>query len=178
MLFKIIFKKDWRCFKKDQEFTFRKGINLLVGDQGSGKSSLLNVILRKDNNIIKIDCKEKYTTMFHDFEKNNPRQSQRLDDLFKIATVFSSHGETVNAILKSLTNPEASDIIFMDEPDMALSVRSIQKLINTLKSINNKHVIAAVHNPFLIREFDVLSVEHNMWMSGNDFIKKHLESAN
>lgn len=37
MLKTIIFKKDHRCFKEGETFNFRPGVNLLVGDQDTGK---------------------------------------------------------------------------------------------------------------------------------------------
>ena len=46
MLESISFTQDWRCFKTGEEFIFRPDVNLLVGDQGCGKSSLLTAIRR------------------------------------------------------------------------------------------------------------------------------------
>jgi recombinational DNA repair ATPase RecF len=43
MLTKIEFQRDYRCFKAGDCFDLKPGLNLLVGDQGSGKSSLLGV---------------------------------------------------------------------------------------------------------------------------------------
>ena len=172
-LFEIIFKQDWRCFKKDQKFEFRKGINLLVGDQGTGKSSLLKLIFesKKHQDIIKINCKEKFKTAFLDFEKQNPRTEKRIDTIFQIASIFSSHGETVNSILHSIKKLE-EDIVLMDEPDMALSIRSILKLVKLFKELEtNKTIITSAHNPYLIEPFDVLSLEHRKWMSGKEFIE-------
>jgi predicted ATPase len=44
MIRSIKFKKDHRVFKKDEEYTFKPGMNLLVGDQGSGKSTLIELL--------------------------------------------------------------------------------------------------------------------------------------
>ena len=44
MLNTLKFKENWRCFKAGDTFDFRPGVNLLVGDQGCGKSSLLQAI--------------------------------------------------------------------------------------------------------------------------------------
>ena len=47
MIKSITFKKDFRCFVKGDKFDFRSGINVLVGDQGSGKSTLIELIRSK-----------------------------------------------------------------------------------------------------------------------------------
>lgn len=45
MLRSVTILKDVRgCLKKGETFTFRPGLNLLVGDQGTGKTSLLSLI--------------------------------------------------------------------------------------------------------------------------------------
>jgi|SRR6185436_2834842 len=47
MIKTVLFKKDFRCFSKGDKFEFRSGINLLVGDQGCGKSTLIELIRSK-----------------------------------------------------------------------------------------------------------------------------------
>ena len=49
MIKSIKFKQDFRSFKKGDEFTFKPGVNILVGDQGSGKSTLIEMIRIKFN---------------------------------------------------------------------------------------------------------------------------------
>lgn len=68
----------------------------------------------------------------------------------------------------------------MDEPDMALSIRSIAKLVGKLRQAvqNNCQVIAAVHNPLLINSFDeVFSVEHRRWMKSSQFVELQWQPA-
>jgi predicted ATPase len=67
-------------------------------------------------------------------------------------------------------------IWFLDEPDMALSIRSCHWLAITFKEAADRgqQIIAAVHNPILIASVDqVYSVEHRCWMDSADFIKAH-----
>ena len=64
----------------------------------------------------------------------------------------------------------------MDEPDMALSIRSVNKLVKLFKLLIRKqnHIICSVHNPILINGFnEVLSLEHKKWMLGSEFINSH-----
>lgn len=41
--------EDWRSFKSGFKIIFHPGINLIVGDQGTGKSSLLHLISEEKN---------------------------------------------------------------------------------------------------------------------------------
>jgi len=184
MLKSIRFIRDYRCFKKDDAFTFRPGINLLVGEQGTGKSTLINIVRdegkggkTKDRTITLEATPIKM--MAFDFEKDTPRgKSYFNDDMDMIAQVqclFVSHGEMNNAILKALGTHK--EILFMmDEPDMALSIRSCHKLVGLFKKAAEEkcQVIAAVHNPIIIEAFpEVLSLEHRKWMTSKDFIDAH-----
>lgn len=67
------------------------------------------------------------------------------------------------------------DMIFMDEPDMALSIRSCHKLVALLKKLGKKQqIVAAVHNPIVIGGFpEVYSTEHCRWMPLEEFIGSH-----
>lgn len=44
MITSITFKKDFRTFKEGDTFDFKPGVNILVGDQGCGKSTLIELI--------------------------------------------------------------------------------------------------------------------------------------
>ena len=186
MLESISFTQDWRCFKTGEEFIFRPDVNLLVGDQGCGKSSLLTAIRRdgipnmsisdpdklKDSvaKVIATEC-QSYT---FDFERDNVRTKAHMGNtpVFQILSKWKSHGETNLAILENLTGVKDS-VIFMDEPDMALSIRSIHFLVGLFEKFasNGNQVIASVHNPIVIEAFPrVLSLEHRAWISCHKFI--------
>lgn len=140
MITKITFLQNYRSFKTNDQFEFISGINLLVGDQGVGKSSLLNLIknYNKYKDIVVIDCNKLIKTASLDFEKDNVRIKDRIigNTKFTIASNFSSHEECNNAILNNT----------------ALSIRSICKLVEKLKKVSNsKQIIASVHNPYLIQ---------------------------
>ena len=44
LLSEVRFREDYRCFTAGQVLTFEKGVNLLVGEQGSGKSTLISLL--------------------------------------------------------------------------------------------------------------------------------------
>ena len=179
MITKVTFLKDYRCFKEGECYSFQPGVNLLVGDQGCGKSSLLTLFGKcKSPDIIEVSTDKLTQTASFDFEHDNLRTQGALSQnkvKFKaqVAFLWSSHGQSVNYVLNKLDKLE-TDVLFMDEPDMALSIRSILKLVHKLQEVEKlgKQIITAVHNPLLISKFDsVLSLEHKTWMNSKDFIK-------
>lgn len=188
MLKSIIFLKSWRCFKEHSIIEFRPGVNLLVGDQGTGKSSLFqaiqvcgirghrNVHLPKDVPAI-IDYEgEPIESFAFDFERDNYRTKSYFNDAvgFHIASMKHSHGEMVTAILNMLLEINKPKIILVDEPDMALSIRSCYRLIKIFQHIANQggQVFATIHNPIVIAGFEkVYSLEHCRWISSQEFIK-------
>lgn len=188
MLTNIKILEDFRCFKKDTSFEIHPGVNLLVGDQGTGKSSLIELLINKNrfDKTVELDCSSPMEVRFFDFEKDNPRTRGSFparQELFKphLAAQLSSHGETVISVIKSVYNTVGNDdekyIILMDEPDMALSIRSIYKLRDIFRDLvdaKGVQILASVHNPLLIASFpEVLSLEHLAWMSSQDFISSH-----
>jgi hypothetical protein len=44
LLSEVRFREDYRCFTAGQVLTFVKGVNLLVGEQGTGKSTLISLL--------------------------------------------------------------------------------------------------------------------------------------
>ena len=183
MLEEVKFLKDHRCFKEGDSFKFRD-VTVLVGDQGCGKSTLLYSLGKFDKTVVKVKTTDDklIETTFLDFEKDNPRQgvgARRLMDknaMASVAVFFSSHGETVKALLKSITDEFKDKCIFMDEPDMALSIRSCHLLVDFIKQAvkNGNQVVLSAHNSIVIAAFDeVLSLEHRKWMKSSEFIESH-----
>ena len=177
MLKTLTFLKDHRCFKKDEAYEFRP-LTLLVGDQGSGKSTLVSIIRhpKKFTELVKITS-NKIALCSFDFEKDSPRGDSSLREdvstLWQVNTRFISHGEMINQILNYLT--QKKDTLFlMDEPDAALSIRSCHKLIEKINTAiaNSCQIIASVHNPIIIGSVpEVLSLEHKKWMDSKEFIE-------
>ena len=174
MLQQITFLKDYRCFKKGRAFDF-KPLTLLVGDQGVGKSTILQLLSKfnpKDKEpVIKMICPERIETLSFDYERDSPRMSSYVSTILDVATRFSSHGEFVRLMNDSLREQKGV-LWIMDEPDGALSIRSCLKLAESIKvALNNKcQIVAAVHSPILMCEFpEVYSLEHLKWMPPGEF---------
>jgi predicted ATPase len=189
MLETITFLKPWRCFQKET-IKFHAGVNLLVGDQGTGKSSLFQAIQvegmkktyswnlpLKDSIPAVIDYQGKATPVFaFDFESDNYRTKTWFGSEigFHVASMHKSHGEMVTAIIDSWLRIDKPFIVLVDEPDMALSIRSCHKLVRAFQHVTDVggQVIATAHNPIVIAGFDeVYSLEHRHWMPSGEFIE-------
>jgi predicted ATPase len=187
MIHLIEFTADWRCFKAGDRFEFRPGVNLMVGDQGCGKSSLFQA-MRAAGTEDKIgggkDLREKVTLkcsqcrMYsYDFEKDNVRTKSYFGKniMFQAGSMFASHGECNLALLNALETA-ADCLVLMDEPDTALSIRSCNVLAQRFRAVadRNSQVIAAVHSLAVIQQFnEVLSIEHGRWMPSAEFVASH-----
>jgi predicted ATPase len=188
MISQVEFTKDFRCFTAGDVIDFRPGVNLLVGDQGCGKSTLLATIrncgsklkvsdraYRKERcAVVKVKSDGPVQTMAFDFEYDNLRTKGHFGANIQqqVGSMFASHGEVNRVIHQSMGKAE-NTIIFLDEPDMALSIRSCYELARTMQDCARQgcQIIAAVHSYVVIEMFEfVLSLEHREWMESGDFI--------
>ena len=180
MLKKITFKKDWRCFKAGEIFEFRP-LTILVGDQGCGKSTILNLLAnagdRHTDEIIAIVAGRIETRAF-DYEKNNPGMSSYVQTALDVVTRFKSHGQFVAALNDTLKEQKGVCWI-LDEPDSALSIRSCVKLAECFKTALKQgcQVVTSIHSPVVL-DFagakEVYSLEHRKWMKPVDFVATQL----
>lgn len=189
MLTSMTFLKDFRVFAEGETFTFRPGVNYIVGDQGSGKSTFLEQLALKVSKkmaqrvslepMVSVTYDTSFHPFFFDFEKYNPRTQPALgmgygyDEVQQISSHYISHGEFVRAFLESLKTAPASLCAIFDEPDAALSARSVLRLAANLDALaaRGAQIIASVHNPWLIEtQKEVLSLEHRRWMPSEEFL--------
>ncbi len=189
MLKMVLILKPWRCFKGEEVIAFHPGVNLLVGDQGSGKSSLFQAIQlrgmkkpkswnlpQSDTVPVVIDYQGEAIPVFaFDFEQDNYRTKSFFDGdiAFQVGAWRKSHGETVLAILGALELADKPMMVLLDEPDMALSIQSCRRLARIFNHVADMggQVISTAHNPILILSYeDVYSVEHGKWMSSREYV--------
>jgi len=187
MLETVIFLKPWRCFKEDEVIEFKLGVNLIVGDQGTGKSSLFQAIQVKgmkkprswnlpQTDSIPVEIVAKDIPVFaFDFEHDSPRTKAWFDDDidFHMKSMFHSHGQMVTAIIDAWLRIDKPWLVLVDEPDTALSIRSCHKLVRAFRHISfmGGQVIATAHNPIVIAGFEeVYSLDHHQWMPSQEFI--------
>lgn len=192
---KIEIVKDYRTFKKGLEIELRS-LNLLVGDQGAGKSSLLQCLheLGQQNKgekvvqiVLKKDSQQKGVEVFYfDAEKHNPRMKdpQLYTDVRgrdvgigytnALVSRFASHGEILKKFTVDAISKASKCIVLLDEPESALSLKNQFKLVKEIQKAvdRNVQVLMATHCLPLIQSVEnVYSVEHFKWMTSKEFIE-------
>jgi predicted ATPase len=194
MINMVLVLKPWRCFTGEEVIHFRPGVNLIVGDQGSGKSSLFQAIQLRgmskpaswklppiDEVPVMIDWQgDPMPSFAFDFEHDSYRTKPFFEGAFTfhLNSMHSSHGEMVVSMLKTLEEIDKPMFVLVDEPDMALSIRSCLRLVRLFKRVAELggQVIATAHNPVLIGGFEeVYSIEHGEWMPSQKYIDTQME---
>jgi len=190
MVTSVRFLQKFCCFEPGDTFEFRPGVNLLVGDQGCGKSSLMNAIRLSDrkNPVVEVVLGQRGAKVFaFDFERDNPRMrsmSSEGDLSYQMKAAWGSHGESVKSILSGLLpavqgqlrkHPDLTPLVLLDEPDIGLSIRSCYRVIGVLLKLEalGAQILCAVHNPTVIEAFpQVLSLEDREWLASEVFIER------
>lgn len=176
MLKQVKFKTDYRCFTKNEKLKFVKGVNIVVGDQGTGKSSLLGLLAENNTDILDINA-DLTKTAFFDSENHNPRKESYLSSGFEVKSRFMSHGQCQYQIMQMMKKAKTPTCFLCDEPDTALSIRSCVKLASLFKEMsrNGHQVIASVHNIVVIASFGyVLDIENRRRVSSKVFLRNIL----
>ena len=169
-------------------------VNIFVGNQGCGKSTILNLIQKSHEDVEITLSKALINNMtgkgvdsfFFDSEKDNPRMKD--PELFTkangenigigygsaLASRFKSHGEILESFVITPILKAGNCVIILDEPESGLSITNQFKMISAIKTAvdNNCQFFIASHCYPLIESFDVISLEHNSQMKGIEFINK------
>ena len=98
------------------------------------------------------------------------------EDFLAEATRLKSHGQVILPMLKQL-NESKGAMIFLDEPETSLSIRSQYLLANILlqTQFQDCQSFVATHSQILIESVDeVFSLEHLKWMPSKEFIATQL----
>jgi energy-coupling factor transporter ATP-binding protein EcfA2 len=161
-------------YKKDSEFILKDGINLLVGDNGCGKSTLIRLLIKA--NLENLKGLIVYNV---DMEKTNPNISkpdpdngtthspQQISNMFMWSV--ESHGETREGVLAGVLSNEF-DMLILDEPEQGLSLRNQLKYLNKLKE-TGKPIIISTHSKTFIENVDeVFDVETMKWVNSNEYL--------
>ncbi len=171
MLTTVIFKKTYRTYLAGTCIKFRPGVNLLVGDNGTGKSSLIQLIRKYSDKLtdharetVSIHTDSETKIWSHDFEKDNVRTQSYFGDnmQFQIGAMFSSHGEVSRVYLGDLLKFKEKGLIVLDEPDIGLSPASILMLIDAFKHVADigGQIVDSVHNLEIMKNFEPLFNMH------------------
>jgi predicted ATPase len=192
----IKFNRKFRSYSEGQLIEFKSGLNIIVGDQGCGKSSLFYSIINWEESGISMarDGSVLPEYRFMDTESMNPRlkdsfeahrkfedfgslggyQKAELDSaIFRFETGINqqSHGEVILPLILSST--EKGLTYFVDEPEAGLSIRSQYKIAEHFKELAKySQLFVATHSLVLMETAKkVLSLEHKRWMPTQEFIE-------
>ncbi len=181
MLSMLAFKRDFRTFKRGDLVKFPDPVTILVGDQGSGKSTLIELIRAlgtpptareklwqsvtlsqtEAGGIVAAFADGLLRIWARDFERDGvrnrtdiaPDEQGGLD--LQLAAMRLSHGQSNRLILDELgrTTVTAPTLFLLDEPDSALSPRSCYALVRLFRKLASEghQVIASLHSPIAIR---------------------------
>lgn len=192
---KISFRESYRNLPADLVIEPR-ALNLLVGEQGSGKSSLLELMhehgTRKGKkSVLGIELtpetiQKGVTTYYFDSEKHNPRMkdpshytnvdgtNRGIGYVSALTSRFVSHGELLKQFTVDGLVRAKDSIVFIDEPESGLSIRNQYKLVASVNEAvyNGCQLFIATHCLPLIESCEhVYSMEHRCWIESGAFIE-------
>lgn len=215
--------KDKIVIPEGLTIELQPGINILAGDQGAGKSTLIELLRSfiekhhprkgygrmrsyspsslngqpKLDDLLEIETDtplEETKLVALDFEQDASRSKGSLDwdgplgGLFQVFAMRMSHGQSVQGALNQVLNDILKErdekgslppmVMIFDEPDAALSIKSIATLHGVLRNIVEKlgaQIILSAHHPFLLGCFkQVFSMEKHQWISPKDYFLSQL----
>jgi predicted ATPase len=177
-------------FKKGLTIDFKPNANVIVGSNGCGKSQLFKILNNKINGISTdfgsdddiIVNFEKIESMSVNFESDalknsiNPNPNDMENFLRQTAMVLDSreksHGENSKILLDFYNNKE-NNILFMDEPENGLDLKSQVELIHKIKNLaKNNQIFIISHNKMLIEAFDnIYDMDRFIWTKPDELFK-------
>ncbi len=158
---------NWLCtlpaFPVGHTISFDPRITWIVGENGCGKSSLLNLLMQSGENKRKekptgfsIEMhppNEKTTIRFFDTEKMNPRVSERCESMYAVAVIMTraSHGQVLFPIIEAIrSDPTLCNCVsLVDEPEAGISPWNQKKLITSFEAATREkgiQLIVATHS--------------------------------
>lgn len=138
----------WRV-KRFRKFDFQPGINLLIGPNGTGKSTLMRSIMNCPDCLREEDGETRYTLF--DAERMNPHHPDTpvrnpTEMKLHVRGMFSSHGEILQAAFSTLRMGKGSCLL-LDEPESGQDFDHILSLRTAMDRAVAKgvQIIVATH---------------------------------
>lgn len=155
-------------FEKGLKIEFKPGLNIIIGDNGTGKSVLMDMVLKylvKEQtysvDVIDFDIQTPCKFLAMDFVNDRTVKSEDLnpesDDFMMHSMNFledrqSSNGENTKKVLNKIdpNNIEDNTIYMFDEPETGLSIIAQIDLRKMLLELSkNNQIIVITHSKFV-----------------------------
>ncbi len=165
--------------KKNKKLTFHKNVTFFVGENGTGKSTLLEAIAvaygfnaEGGTKNFRFSTKDTHSELFNHLRlvKESPARDGfflRAESLYNVASYIDeldggvlsyggaslhslSHGESFFAVMQNRFG--GNGLYLLDEPEAALSPMKLMSLICLIRSLvmKNSQFIIATHSPILM----------------------------
>lgn len=136
---------------------FNPGVNLVVGRNGCGKSSMFEAIRNElehgtgQNARLSRDPTVPHLWYSGSLATADAAVSLRGSEGSTLSAGHASHGELLQRHLQALTNIEGEAVVLMDEPDIGLDFFAIAELAKTIVAKSDTvQFIVATHSPLLM----------------------------
>ena len=154
----------WRV-RRYRTLRFRPGLNLLIGPNGTGKSTILRAIAECPDCQRREDDRTNY--MFFDSESMNPKRTDRpirntTEMKLHLRSLFSSHGEILQAAFSALRLEPATCLLF-DEPEAGQDFDHVLALRAAMDRAiaQGVQVIAATHEVLFWERAHILELRRD-----------------
>ena len=168
---------------------FRDSITLIVGENGSGKSTMLKYMSDRkaakrdgvtDKMVISEESKN-VRSMYFDTEKNNPRINRpasfnAVDVMNHLNGNMQSHGETLFPILEYVGQMQNA-VVLVDEPESGISLSNQKKLWEAFSAAaaNGCQLVIATHSYLFIQwAGEVFDMSSGKYVSSERYIESAL----
>lgn len=171
-----IIDRDFQSRAGVETVTFQPGINLLVGANGSGKSSLLGAIQREirdnDQRTARLTRDASVPVKSYIGEEATSRKDASADSM-SLAQINLSHGQRLQAYLAGLNNMVGEQVVLMDEPEMALDFFAVYELCSSMLDRPDIQFIVSTHHPLFFTFLDANFI--NMDRTRPNYVKDVLK---
>lgn len=153
----------------DKVFEFKPGLNLLVGSNGSGKSTVLRAIRdqmtvtnrsRKNSpsTDVVVEREGDAPVLYFSGEENGTRMKSVFDHdtdmMHQIQAIYSSRGQALGSYIvhflkKHTATIRAGAVVLLDEPDASMDWPSLTSIPKLVASVPQAQFIIACHHPLL-----------------------------